>query len=110
MEKIEVLGDGEHVVRHPQKGAQLPDERARALLLPQIVFQGLAPDAPVLRPSGTAAAPPRHQPKIVLSFTPSSPATFPAPSTRFPVLFPEWSSTSNLPDPGLRAYRVLRHT
>ena len=31
MEDVQVLGDGEHVVWHPQKGTQLPDERARTL-------------------------------------------------------------------------------
>src|SRR5919112_6006925 len=48
VEDVDVLGDGQYGVWHPQEGIQLPDECPRTLALPQEVLQGLPPNAPVL--------------------------------------------------------------
>src|SRR5918994_4144300 len=48
VQDVEVLGDGENVVRHLQERTQLPNQRGRALAAPQEILQGLPPDAPIL--------------------------------------------------------------
>jgi hypothetical protein len=47
VQNIDVLGDREHVVGHPQEGAQPSNECGRALVLPEKVLERLLTDAPV---------------------------------------------------------------
>src|ERR687897_2991134 len=48
VEDVDVLGDGQNGVWHPQEGVQLPEECPGTLALPQEVLKSLPPDAPVL--------------------------------------------------------------
>src|ERR671911_1988512 len=48
VEDVDVLGDGQNGVWHPQEGVQLPEECPGTLALPQEVLKGLPPYAPVL--------------------------------------------------------------
>src|SRR5215204_2022220 len=48
VEDIDVLGDGQNGVWHPQEGIQLPDECPGTLALRQEVLKSLPPYAPVL--------------------------------------------------------------
>src|SRR4028119_766972 len=47
VQNVDVLGDRQHVVGHPQEGTQLPDECGRVLVLSEKPLQCLSTDAPV---------------------------------------------------------------